>query len=204
MEDWITDILKQVTGTLLAISPMIIPEVRDFVVKKIQLSFDKALEDKKSLNERKNYISKVKFDREFELYQTISRNQMEVILDCKTAAIMVDKTDFNDYIKQREFLKSFWTHIQQAETDLNCNAPFISKSIFEYYQKIDTMAKRLYEIMSFLSDMKSAVLIINSDTGKYDDATTKEKVKEIQRDISNLLDEVHQAVREHLESLEAI
>ena len=61
------DILKEAGGILLALSPLLSSHVRDFVAKKIQLSFDKALEDKKSINERKNYISKVRFDREFEL-----------------------------------------------------------------------------------------------------------------------------------------
>lgn len=65
MPEWIIDILKQAAGVLLAVSPLLNSSIRDFVAKKIQLSFDKALENNKALNERKNYISKAKFDKEF-------------------------------------------------------------------------------------------------------------------------------------------
>lgn len=50
------DVLIENAGWITAIIAFSIPPVRDFVIKKFQLSIDKVLEDKKSLNERKNYI----------------------------------------------------------------------------------------------------------------------------------------------------
>ena len=64
--EWIADILKQAAGVLLAISPLLNSGIRDLVVKKFQLSFDKAPENRKAINDRKNYTSKTRFDKEFE------------------------------------------------------------------------------------------------------------------------------------------
>ena len=49
--EWIADILKQAAGVLLAISLLLNSGIRDLVVKKFQLSFDKALENRKAINE---------------------------------------------------------------------------------------------------------------------------------------------------------
>lgn len=81
MPSWFIDIVKQTVSILLAVSPLLVPQVRDFVAKSVQLSFDKALENKKTLNERKNYISKVKFDKEFQIYTQLSEYIFDLILN---------------------------------------------------------------------------------------------------------------------------
>ena len=58
--EWIADILKQAAGVLLAISPLLNSGIRDLVVKKFQLSFDKALENRKAINDRKYEIGMLK------------------------------------------------------------------------------------------------------------------------------------------------
>ena len=65
MQNWILDVLKQAIGTLLAIGIILIPPIRDRIVKNSKLSFDKALEDKESLSERKNHTSKTMFDNRY-------------------------------------------------------------------------------------------------------------------------------------------
>lgn len=65
MQDWILDVLKQAIGTLLAIGIILITPIRDWIVNNFKLSFDKAMEDKKSLNERKKHTSKTIFDNRY-------------------------------------------------------------------------------------------------------------------------------------------
>ncbi len=71
---FIISIFQNVASIGIVILPLLIPQVREFIIKKFQHSLDKALEDRKTLNDRKNYISKVRFDKEFEMYQELSEN----------------------------------------------------------------------------------------------------------------------------------
>lgn len=204
MQDWILDMLKQAIGTLLAISPMLIPEVRDFVVKKIQLSFDKALEDKKSLNERKNYVSKVRFDKEFELYQNISNNQMEVVYDCGTA-VVIARGGYNKEKEERNnFIDKFLSDLDKADMYLKCNAPFISKNIFEQYREIDRKAREIARLISCLNFTMEVGTGFKINDKEYTNSSAKKEIEEIQQQITTLLDKTHQSIREHLESLEKI
>lgn len=50
---WLIDIVKQAAAILLVIVLLLRTQIIDAIIKRIQLSFDKALENKKTLNERK-------------------------------------------------------------------------------------------------------------------------------------------------------
>lgn len=73
------DILKGAVSILLVVLPLLISQVREFWIKRYQSSLDKALEDRKSKNERKNYVSKVRFDKEFEIYSELSELFFELV-----------------------------------------------------------------------------------------------------------------------------
>ncbi len=100
MPSWFIDIVKQTVSILLAVSPLLVPQVRDFVAKSVQLSFDKALENKKTLNERKNYISKVKFDKEFQIYTQLSEYIFDLIFESsKVSSFLGDVIQIYDILE---------------------------------------------------------------------------------------------------------
>lgn len=53
--------------------------IADGLSKKYQLEIDIKLEKIKSELENKNYVSKVRFDREFEIYQELSERRLELV-----------------------------------------------------------------------------------------------------------------------------
>lgn len=204
MPEWIADILKQAAAIILAVSPMLIPQVRDFVAKRIQLSFDKALEDKKAMNERGTYVSKVKFDKEFELYQNISNNQIDVIYDCGTA-VVIARGGYKEKEKRDEFLEDFLDHLEKADIYLKCCAPFISREVFECYRNIDRKAREIASILSVLIfSVYSGTTGFKINDVEYTNISAKQKIEELQQQITDLLEQTHQTIRTHLESLEKI
>lgn len=210
MLQWILDILKQAIAIILAVSPLLIPQIRDFVAKCIQLSFDKALEDKKAMNERGTYVSKVKFDKEFELYQNISHNQIDVVYDCGTA-VMIARGGYKEKEKRDKFLEDFLEHLEKADIYLKCYAPFISMEVFECYREIDIRAKEIADILIALNfdismrETKSVrVTKINIGDEEYTSTSAKEKIETLQQEITLLLEQTHQTIRTHLDSLEKI
>lgn len=214
MLEWVADIVKQAigmaAGILLAGAPLLLPCVRDFVMKKIQLSFDKVLEDKKSINERKNYVSKVKFDKEFELYQNISHKQIDVIYDCGTA-VVIARGGYKESVKRDEFLKEFLSHLEKADIHLKCYAPFISLEVFECYREIDRIAREIARILSALNfslsmEETKSMCVTEFKIGdeQYTDVSAKQKIEELQKQITLLLEKTHQIIRTHLASLEKI
>lgn len=214
MLEWVADIGKQAVGMaagiLLAYAPLLLPGVRDFVMKKIQLSFDKVLEDKKSINERKNYVSKVKFDKEFELYQNISLKQMDVIYDCGTA-VVIARGEYKERNERDEFLKEFLSHLEKADIHLKCCAPFISLEVFECYREINRTAREIARILSVLNfsfameETKSIrATEIEIDDERYTNISAKQKIEELQKQVTLLLEKTHQIIRTHLASLEKI
>lgn len=136
---WFIDIVKQTVSILLAVSPLLVPQVRDFVAKSVQLSFDKALENKKTLNERKNYISKHRFDVEFQIYRELSQKflKMKKYMSSLHTGYMIPPGD-NEEIRKFTTLiynKAFDV-AEEAQNVLYANASFIPGAFFEAYEKI--------------------------------------------------------------------
>ena len=184
MPEWIADILKQAAAIILAVSPLLIPQIRDFVAKKIQLSFDKALEDRKAINARIIDISKMQFEKEFEVYREISR----------AVAFLVYGSDFffNRLVENKtdvEFVRSKTLEsLVCAEKIVGENAPFIQRELAVKYRKILGKCDELLRIP------KESVL----------SETQYQIVKKIRDEIIGLNEDIENSLRDHLESLKKI
>ena len=66
--------IAPVGGWVLAILAFVITPVRDWIVGKVKRSLDKAKENNKALNDKKLYVSKARFDKEFEIHQNIIKS----------------------------------------------------------------------------------------------------------------------------------
>lgn len=151
MPSWLIDILKQAAGILLAGSPLLVPQVRDFVAKRVQLSFDKALEDKKTLNERKNYISKHRFDMEFQIYRELSQKFLKI----KTYMSLLH-TGYTISTSDKEEIRKFTTLIynkafdvvEEAQNVLYANASFIPSTFFQSYEEIYQLYCEQFKLFS--------------------------------------------------------
>ena len=130
--------------------------IADRLSKKYQLEIDIKLEKIKSELENKNYVSKVRFDREFETYQELSERRLELVFTLSELKqyfyIYLHKREsFNNYIKKENLTEElfFVSKVEKLKETWNKNnfsnrkfAPFISE---EMYMKIDTLNKSCSE-----------------------------------------------------------
>lgn len=202
MPEWIADILKQAAGVLLAISPLLNSGIRDLVVKKFQLSFDKALENRKAMNDRKNYISKTRFDKEFEIYQALSEKQISLVYGCSELVVYARKKyDIADCTK---FLEQFVLDSRDTSICLRRYAPFISQQIYDKYHTLDIKATALFELVYgyFKNKTENGSFTINGK--EYTLGSSLKEIEERQKEIASLSDEIIKHVREYLDSLDVL
>lgn len=203
MPEWIADILKQAAGVLLAISPLLNSGIRDLVVKKFQLSFDKALENRKAINDRKNYISKTRFDKEFETYQVLSEKQISLVYDCGESVIRT-RGNYENSEECEEFFEQFSVHLNDADICLKRYAPFISKQIFEKYRTLDRKATQLLKLSFVRFQARDKGGNFNFNGQQYTRESSLRIIETMQKEISTLSDDIIEYVREYLNSLDVM
>lgn len=109
------------------------------------LKLNKELEKYKSIVENKNYISKTKFDTEFEIYRSLSKTFFEMV---KHISVMIpagfsyqpadEKTRKE---RDNEIYKLASKACVEAQDTLNSSAPFISEELFNEYDNILKLCK---------------------------------------------------------------
>lgn len=203
MPEWIADILKQMAAILLAGATLLIPWVRDFVAKKIQFSFDKAIEDRKAVNDRRNYISKTRFEKEFEIYQILSEKQIALVYDCG-ASVIHTRGKYQNISECQAFFEQFSEHLNDADICLKRYAPFISQQIFEKYRTLDRMATQLLKIAFIRFECRNENDGFVFSGQKYTLQSSQETIETMQARISALSDEITEYVREYLSSLDVL
>lgn len=133
---WVT---ATVTG-IFAIFVSIVNAVFLIIQGKKQHKYDKQLEEFKHTSEKKNYMSKVRFDAEFAIYRELSQTFSEVveavhgIIPDGEAYYPEDEEERKNY-EEHLFVKFARAH-QSAQSTLYANAPFISKEIYDEFDEI--------------------------------------------------------------------
>lgn len=220
MPSWFIDIVKQTVSILLAVSPLLVPQVRDFVAKSVQLSFDKALENKKTLNERKNYISKVKFDKEFQIYTQLSEYIFDLIFESsKVSSFLGDVIQIYDF---RDMIERIQDKYNIANQFTQRHAAFINQEIYNEYYKLFKLYRELLTYITCLDreaynfnaydDYKIIIELLYEDNdlshnfiGKeYTYVQLKEEAINTQKKISKQSDEISNKLRSYLDTLEVI
>ncbi len=171
-----------------------------------QLVLDKVLEDKKAHNERKNYVSKVRFDREFEIYQELSEKIFQYI--SAAHRVSFDKyrgsTEFTTYVN---LIGSF----NRLELVIYRNIAFINKNIAEKCISFHEMATEI--IVNYHNDYERKEELISYSKGqkKYNDEIDYQplivdlKEMKLGDDIEKITDfykEITDEIRVYLKNLE--
>lgn len=201
--DNIIDFIKMNLGWIITIAGFFIPPVRDFVIKQFQLSLDKALEDKKSVNERKNYISKTRFDTEFEIYRQLSKDSFATVklISRLIPYGLVSVPVFNTEGEKDEYDKKIYKEASDAflimQDNLQINAPFIKEELYDGYNEILSLCNCQLHVfqqrwnLSFVGVCKDDKLPTTEDY---------ERTKEMQ----DKFDDLNKKVREYLASLDVL
>lgn len=143
---WVT---ATVTG-IFAIIISILDAIWLFIQKRKQLEYDKQLEKYKHIAEKKNYVSKVRFDAEFTIYRELSQAFSEAIegvhgiIPNGEAYYPNDEDERTEY--EEQLFSIFAKASYKAQKSLFSNAPFISKDIYDKFSEIMDLIRTQSEV----------------------------------------------------------
>lgn len=192
---WVT---ATVTG-IFAIIISVLDAIWLFVQKRKQHEYDKQLEKYKHIAEKKNYVSKVRFDAEFSIYRELSQAFSEAIegvhgiIPDGAAYYPNDDKERTEYEKQLfiNFIKASYS----AQKSLSANAPFISKEIYDKFNEIMDLIRTQSEVYN---EAHFNTTLSNAE-GEITEEDTN-RTTQIDRLFDNLMNEI----RDYLSKLEIL
>lgn len=183
MEVYVLDIIMEVALACLisagGIGGIIIAVVK-LSVASIEKRFERKYTEKfavfKSDIDKKQYISQVRFDAEFEIYKQLSRKYGELVLQIMVKASNIDKYKLDDMQDKEMGEINYLAY--QAVSELYSSAPFIQEDIYNDFLNIYEMSRKLLvqwgeEQRSSTNETKNDVCEANEIYQKYNDTIVK-------------------------------
>ena len=183
MEVYVLDIIMEVALACVisagGIGGIIIAVVK-FSVASIEKRFQRKYTEKfavfKSDIDKKQYISQVRFDAEFEIYKQLSRKYGELVLQIMVKASNIDKYKLDDMQDKEMGEINYLAY--QAVSELYSSAPFIQEDIYNDFLNIYEMSRKLLvqwgeEQKSSTNETKNDVCEANEIYQKYNDTIVK-------------------------------
>ena len=175
--------------------------IAERISAKYENKLEQALEKYKTELSKKEYVSQVKFDAEFEIYRTLSKEFSTAV---KNISLMIpDGMAYfpADEDKRKEYENNNYVNannaIVMAQDALYANVAFISEDLYNKYNEILALCgqqlnafQRRYNVLYFASQEKK-----ESYTDKEYERTTTIKEKWL---------ELNNCVREYISKLEVI
>ena len=157
--------------------------------------------------EKSNYISKVRFDKEFEIYQELSEKNLDMVYCCIDIEFY-----YNNYIGFlpnmlssesgiKEELDKYNSKINEADISNKKYAPFIDRKIYDYYNLLVKEAKNQHELL-YLYQLIDSWGTIRFDNVELNKDEAVKKINENKQKISDLSDKILDELREYLKSLD--
>ena len=183
MEVYVLDIIMEVALACVisagGIGGIIIAVVK-LLVASIEKRFERKYTEKfavfKSDIDKKQYISQVRFDAEFEIYKQLSRKYGELVLQIMVKASNIDKYKLDDMQDKEMGEINYLAY--QAVSELYSSAPFIQEDIYNDFLNIYEMSRKLLvqwgeEQKSSTNETKNDVCEANEIYQKYNDTIVK-------------------------------
>ena len=183
MEVYVLDIIMEVALACVisagGIGGIIIAVVK-LSVASIEKRFERKYTEKfavfKSDIDKKQYISQVRFDAEFEIYKQLSRKYGELVLQIMVKASNIDKYKLDDMQDKEMGEINYLAY--QAVSELSSSAPFIQEDIYNDFLNIYEMSRKLLvqwgeEQKSSTNETKNDVCEANEIYQKYNDTIVK-------------------------------
>ena len=190
-----------VGGVAMAVVKFTSNIIADKISAKYENKLEQALEKYKTELSKKEYVSQVRFDAEFEIYRTLSKEFSTAV---KNISLMIpDGIAYSpaDEEKRTEYENKIYVDANNAvvvaQDVLYANGAFISEELYNKYNEILTLCsqqlnafQRRYNVLYFASQEKK-----ESYTDKEYERTTTIKEKWL---------ELNNCVREYISKLEVI
>lgn len=159
-----------------------------------------ATERLKAKSARNNHISQARFDKEFEIYQELSEKNLSAV-NSAAIAVLIARGGYNDEPEEIEkHIKKMCDLINDAEFSNNKYAPFIDKSIYENYKRLEIMIGDIFTMLKFWARHPNGFFKYHDNRYNHDDAIKfiEDKQKEVILLSNNILD----SLRNYLNKLD--
>lgn len=166
--------------------------------KKYELKLNKELETLKVKLEGKSYISKTRFDAEFQIYQKLSQVTVNMVKDIGQLFPIITRDCRDDYDTNKNKYDSALERVIVAQDVLSASAPFISEEI---YLAFIELGKKCKIQLIYFFDFR-----VRPDRENFMNACKEEywSVWDRTTEISDGLDIILKKLREYLSSLDVI
>ena len=159
------------------------------------------VERAKAKSERRLYITKVRFDHEFEIYQTLSEKHLTMVYDIGAAVMVARGASLPEGVQSiKDFCYVIAQHIDEADVQNKRSAPFISKEIFNSYKELGELSRSAlsrFDLWRIISESSQEMVKFNHQY--YDKKKAQLELEEYQKQLSHLSDDIFlDQVRNHL------
>ena len=110
--------------------------------KRYELKLNKELERYKAGIDNKIYISKTKFDTEFQLYRQLSKSFMDMVKEISQLFPIFTRNGKDDYDKYKRQYDETLTKVINAQDELRESAAFISVDLYNMFIEIESLCKQ--------------------------------------------------------------
>lgn len=168
--------------------------------KKYDLKLNEELERYKANIDNKIYISKTKFDAEFDIYRRLSKvffdlvKNISILIPAGVVYLPVDQ-EKQSQLDNENYLAAKKSYII-AQVELISNAPFIPERFYNEYKNIQKLCKE--QLDEF--DLRS----IPSLSTQEEKETISKDARKITTDINVKFKNLNNEIREYLNSLDVI
>lgn len=157
--------------------------------------------------DNKNYISKAKFDKEFEIYQSICAETIEAVFESANIVILLRaNAPLEDFSKQKMVVAEKYNI---ANKSLVKYAPFMDSQIYTGYRDIFKLFRQLLNLCQCYSETREngcTEFSFNNQEGiqHFTLAGSKEKIIELRKQISDKSDSILIDLRNYLSSRDVL
>ena len=158
-----------VSGIILAVIKFSSNIIADKLSKKYELKFNKELEKYKTHLDSKIYITKVRFDKEFELYQQLSRNFFLMIEKIYSLYPLIGSRYADESLQtasNKIIFKEAKDATIEAQKSINSYAAFITKDFYDKYNKILQECRGLLGLYNPETQPKTESFVVMENTIK--------------------------------------
>ncbi len=175
--------------------------IADQLSKKYELKINKDFEEYKNQLEKKNYISKSRFDKEFTIYQELSEKVLDMTFANNVLFPIVDRVPPSEEERMKFFNERYTKAVQaynEANRSIKANAPFISEDIYNLFSELrDDCCKQIddYAVFVLEPDYKENRTEMREDYKKCWERTNT---------ISNKRDKIISELRKYLSTIDVL
>lgn len=175
--------------------------IADKLQKKYDLKLNEELERYKANIENRKYISKTKFDAEFQLYRNLSKcffNMVKAISILIPPGVVMVPADKEIKKKQDEqHYSEALSAVVIAQDELNSNVAFISEEFYDKYEEIRKLCMEQLHEFEERWNVGSVVTQIEKETISKDAYRRTEEINKKFKDLNN-------QIRTYLDKLDVI